>query len=204
MGPSSSENGDQSIALSDEHLEPLNSRQRQVYSAQLSQFGQYLRTRGKNPAKEIGYSEKSVTTRLSRFHRVVRWIWQTEEVTTEFAPVHADCVVSALNSDSLRKVDSGRFSEGSKRKTTDVLVNWFEFQGTDWEPDLTFSDEATPDHADPFTKAELRQLWQAALAIRPSRGTTTSVPTSVTDGKPTSRKTWGNQKRMSAQRTGTR
>jgi hypothetical protein len=163
MGANSEQRGGETADSSDERLEPLNARQQTVYRAQLDRFEEYLRTEGKNPTKELGYADGSISTRLSRFHRAVSWIWSSEEVTTEFAPEHADRVVAALNSDALRRGDGDRFSEGSKRKFTDVLGNWFEFRGIDWEPEINFSDETATDHADPFTKRDLRQLWQAAL-----------------------------------------
>ena len=152
--------------LSDGRFESLNDRQKPIYIAKLTRFDEYLRKRGKEPQKEIGYAEKSVRVKLSRFQRVVEWIWNRDGVTTAFAPAHADDVVAALNTDTLRRKDGERFSEGSKRKINDTLINWFEFQDIDWEPDVTFSDESEKDHADLFSRRELRILWQTTLEYK--------------------------------------
>lgn len=152
---------------SGQDTEPLNHRQQEVFSERLARFADYLSTEGKEPKRNKGYAEGTVTERVSRFRRLMQWIWAHEEVTTEFSPRHGDLVNKALEEDTLRKTDGGRYSEGTKRKFNDVLRNWFDFQHVDWEPEYTFSDD-NPDpenKPDPFTKEELRQLTEAALTF---------------------------------------
>lgn len=152
-----------------DRLEPLGPQQRILFQAQLSEFADYLREEGKDPKRQIGYAEKSVSVRISRFQQLVEWIWEDDRVT-EIVPEHADRVLDALDKDEIRKDDGDRFSESSKRKFVDVLRNWLEFRGFDWEPEISFSDEPATNHADPFTKAELRDLTQAAMTYK-------SIPT---------------------------
>jgi len=105
-------------------VNPLNDRQREIYCERLARFADYLKTKGKEPIRNIGYAEDSVSERISRFHRMMKWVWNEEELTIEFTSEHGDAVNNALETDSLRKMDGGRFAAGSKRKLNDVLRNW--------------------------------------------------------------------------------
>jgi len=161
----SGSDGDDSI-LSDDEVSPLNDRQREIYCERLARFADYLKTEGKEPIRNIGYAEGSVGERISRFHRMVKWVWNDEGPTIEFTSEHGDTVNTALETDSLRKMDGGRFAAGSKRKLNDVLRNWFEFQNIDWEPKYTFSDDGPKNQPDPFLKKELKQIWEASLEYK--------------------------------------
>ncbi|WP_340099090.1 tyrosine-type recombinase/integrase [Salinibaculum salinum] len=150
--------------ISEDQLTQLNARQQDIYTEKLSRFAQYLSTKGKAPIKDIGYAEKVVKVRISRFHRMVKWSWDNNgTVTTEFSPEDGDAVNAALQTDSFRKMDGGRFAEGSKRKLNDVLRNWFEFKNIDWDPKYTFSDDNPENQPDPFLKKELKRIWEASL-----------------------------------------
>lgn len=153
-------------AVSNDQFAPLGDRQQEMYREKLNRFSEYLRTVGKDPTKQIGYAEDSVTEKVSRLHRMMEWVWNNEEITIEFTTEHGDVVNTALETDSLRTVDGGRFAEGSKRKMNDVLRNWFEFQGMDWDPKYTFSDDGPANQPDPFHKKELQKLWEAALEYK--------------------------------------
>lgn len=154
------------LVVAEDQLQRLNARQRMIYNAVLSRFSTYLIEEGKNPVKGLGYAENSVPIRLSRFHRAVKYIWDIEEVMTDFTTEHADTVVSDLNADEFRQENGERYSESTKRKFNDVLKNWFQFRNVDWEPDITFTDIPSPHHADPFTKTELVDLWQTTLEYK--------------------------------------
>ena len=146
---------------------PLNELQQEAFNERLARFADYLSTKGKEPKRNKGYAEGSVTERVSRFRRLMKWIWAHEGATTEFSPQHGDLVNEALEEDTLRKTDDGRYSDNTKRKFNDVLRNWFEFQNEEWEPTYTFSDN-NPDpenKPNPFSKEELRQLTEASLTF---------------------------------------
>lgn len=151
------------IPVPDKMLEQLNNQQSEIYVAKIKGFKKYLLTKGKDRKKGIGYPESSVPERISRFNRVNAWLWSSRETTTEFTTEHADYVVNALNTDEMRTQDGARYSGDSKRKIKNVLDNWFEYNRTEWECDLTFSNNGTSNNSDPFTRKELRQIWQASL-----------------------------------------
>jgi integrase len=159
-----SSNDSTDLVLAEDQFEPLNSRQQKVYNSKLYRFKQYLKQKGKNPKKGTGYS--GVDVRISRLHRVMEWIWNSSGITTEFTIELADAANEALAEDSLCRHNGEQYSDGSKRKINNVLTNWFEFQGIDWEPEYNFTDGRPQDQADPFRKAELRQLWQASLTYK--------------------------------------
>lgn len=165
-----------------EDLDPLNERQRTVFLDNIDRFETYLRDEGKEPQKSIGYAPDSIGPRVSRLHRTFVWIWEHEEVMTDFTTDHADRILEALDTDTFRQNDGGRYSEASKRKFRDTLENWFEFQGVEWNPTTRFTDDDATSDADPFTKSELRKLWQAALGYK-------SIP-SYNNLSPTERDRW--------------
>jgi len=155
--------GDGSV-ISDDQLTDLNDRQRTIYCEKLARFADYLKSEGKEPIKDIGYAEGTVKERISRFNRMMKWVWSNNEgAPTELTPEQGNAVNTALYADSLRTTNGERFAEGSKRKLNDVLRNWFEFQNIDWEPKYTFSDDGPENQPDPFLKKELKQIWEASL-----------------------------------------
>lgn len=182
MIPVSSNAEDQAQPVSSDQLSLLNERQSEVYSAKLARFATYLENEGKDPKSGKGYS--SVEERIYRFHRAVKWFWKEHEIKIEITPADADEINTALEEDQLHQKDGDPYVEGSKRKLNDVLQNWFEFQGIDWTPEYEFSDnEAKKENKpDPYTKSELKQLWEASLTYK-------SIP-SYNNLTPTERDRW--------------
>lgn len=148
----------------------------------MDRFETYLREVGKNPRRAMGYADDAIGPRRSRLHRCFTWLWDQVEVTTELTTEHADSIVVALDTDKFRQQDGERYSEASKRKFVDALSNWFAFQGAEWEPEIRFTDEDATADADPFTRDELRNLWQAALQYK-------AIP-SYNNLSPTERDRW--------------
>lgn len=163
-------------------FDTLNERQTSIYLSVLERFEEYLREQGKVPRKSIGYAEDSIGPRVSRIQRVFDWLWESEEITTELSTEQADRFIEALDTDSYRAADGERYSEASKRKFRDTLENWFEFHDVEWEPTIRFTDDDATGDADPFSRAELRKLWQAALQYK-------SIP-SYNNLSPTERDRW--------------
>jgi len=97
---------------------------------------------------------------------MVKWVWSTEEQRIEITAEYGDKINTALETDSLRRFDGERYGSGTKRKFNDVLRNWFHFQGVEWEPEFTFSDDAPRNQPDPFRKDELKQIWEASLTYK--------------------------------------
>jgi len=98
--------------------------------------------------------------------QAIQWIWKTEDPATEISPEQADQVIEALDTDEFRRRDGERYVEGSKRKISNVLVNWFRFHGSDWEPEISFKDEIAQNGADPFSKNEIKLLWETSLTYK--------------------------------------
>lgn len=154
--------------VSEAQLDDLNPREADIYGRKLARFAEWLSSRGKDPVKQVGYSDGTVTERISRFQRLVAWLWEHNGVRTEITTVDADAINTALFQDAIRTRDGDPFADTSKRKFNDVLRNWFEFCDTDWNPPYTFTDNQ-PNRAnkpDPFTRAELKQLWDTSLAYK--------------------------------------
>lgn len=150
--------------ISREKVAPLNRRQQEIYCQKRKRFVSYLRERGKTPHREIGYAPDSVKSMARRVQQVFEFVWHDlGQVTTDLSHDHADEFVEAMRTDDVRQSDGNRYSEDSKRKVCDALESWFEWQGDPWEPAVTFNSDEPRDNSDPFTKAEMEQLWQASL-----------------------------------------
>lgn len=169
---------------SEDGLDCLNHRQKQVYSSKLARFTEYLSTVGQDPIKEEGYAEGTVQERISRFQRAVSWLWSETGVTTSITPADADEINEALYADRFRKRNGDPYSNTSKRKINDVLKNWFEFTSEEWTPTYTFTDNRAKqeEKPDPFTKSELVALWESSLSYK-------SIP-SYSNLSPTERDRW--------------
>ena len=178
----SASGGNESL-LTDEQLKPLNVQQQEMYCERLARFAEYLKREGKEPIRNIGYADGSINERIYRFHRMMKWVWKNEGSTIEFTTEHGDAVNEALETDSLRKMDGGRFAAGSKRKLNDVLRNWFEFRDEDWDPKYTFSDKEPENQPDPFRKKELEQIWEASLEYQSVPSYNNLTPTERSDKK---------------------
>jgi len=151
---------------SEESFPQLNERQEVIFESKLEDFRGYLESEGKNPRKEIGYSEQSIGARVSRVLQAIEWVWRNDETSTDISQEQANEVIEALATDDFRRQDGDRYAEGSKRKISNALVNWFRFNGSDWEPDISFNDEPAKNGADPFTKDEVNLLWDTSLTYK--------------------------------------
>lgn len=165
--------------ISDKQLTQLNELQREMYSNKLAKFSEYLSKEGRDQIKEIGYSEKSTGVRISRFHRLVKWLWSTEEqITIEITTADADRINKALWTDDLHQYEGDPYVSGSKRKLNGVLKNWFEFQGVEWSPEYKFldNDPKKENRPDPYTKSELKSIWEHSLTHKSIRSYNNLTP----------------------------
>ncbi|GGL21579.1 hypothetical protein GCM10009037_01100 [Halarchaeum grantii] len=144
----------------------LSHRQQVMFDNTVERFEEYLLTAGKTPRKDIGYATDTARARKSRVLRIFYWIWEHGDVSTELSTEQADRVIEALDTDELRRRNGDRYSETSKRKMSNALADWFAFKQADWEPDISFRDERATDNADPFTKSEVKKLWQTSLTYK--------------------------------------
>ncbi|WP_246988418.1 tyrosine-type recombinase/integrase [Halorientalis marina] len=157
--------------ISQEKVEPLNHRQKQIYCQKRTRFIEYLREKGKVQYKEVGYAEGSVKPMARLIQQVFEYVWENQgHTTTDLTQDQADDFIDALSADEIRRNDGDRYDGDSKRKFNDVLRCWFEWNNEDWEPAVTFESDGPRDNSDPFTKGEMERLWQASLDYK-------SIPT---------------------------
>jgi hypothetical protein len=146
----------------------LNFRQAKIIAEQYKEYQHWLRNKGKNPDREIGYSDKSVRNKFHRTTQYHRWLWnRLERITLRFDPEYADDYEQALDDDEIKREDGGDYSEGSKRKLQQAAVNWHDFRHSvynaqPWSPNLNFS-QTEHKQADYFTLDEREQLYEASL-----------------------------------------
>lgn len=163
-----SADADRGLPISDEQFSQLNVRQREMYTAKLARFYDYLCEEGKDPRKGLGYSDSAAEARIYRFQQVVKWLWKFNVPVTEITAEDGDEINEALYEDRICKTDEEPYAEGSKRKFNDVLNNWFAFRGIDWQPEYEFSDDdpKKENKPDPFLKHELVLLWETSLTYK--------------------------------------
>lgn len=159
--------------LSDEKVANLTHRQKEMYAHKRREFIQYLKTRGKNRERERGYAASEIRPRARQIQQVFDWLWEGKSVKLTLTQSEADEFVEKLATDEICRDDGKSYAESTKRKFTNVLENWFEWEEKEtnaWEPPITFDDEDTRSSADPFTRNELDRLCEVALTYQ-------SVPT---------------------------
>jgi integrase len=159
-----------------EHLRPkdemrLNYRQKVVYQDILENYLEWLSSIGKNPNKRKGYSDDTVIRRKTTIRQVIYWTWEHGPISLDLTEAEADTFVDALANDEYRRNDGQLYGKNAKRKFTDALRSWFQWQngGTDesvWEPTIEFDDRIPANPADGFTKDERRQLYDASLTYK--------------------------------------
>ena len=147
-------------------LSHLNYQQEVLYQDHWEKLIEFLRTRGKNLARNRGYSESNVRPVARRIHQVYQHAWEIGPVSTQLSTEQANRFVDALNHDRVLNRDGESYAEGSKRKFTQALKAYFRFRGLDWEPEITFSEDRATFASDPFTLNEREQLLNASFEYR--------------------------------------
>lgn len=149
--------------LSQESLDCLNPRQTELFLDDWQEFRDYLKTKGKDPDDHEGYAQSNLDPITRRVFQVFEHEWNGSEIVLDLSEDAADRFVEALKKDEFRKRSGEPYAEASKRKFVDALEAYFRYKGTDWEPDHSFSDNASTNESDPFTLDERKQLFNAAL-----------------------------------------
>ncbi|GAB3680508.1 hypothetical protein GCM10028857_03320 [Salinarchaeum chitinilyticum] len=147
-------------------LSHLNYHQSVLYQEHWEGLLDYLRTRGKNPDRNRGYSESNVRPVARRIHQVHAFAWADGPVSITISPEQADQFVSALNEDTVLNSDGEAYAEGSKRKFTQALRVYFSYRGIDWEPDIRFTEEQASLGSDPFSLDERELLLNTSFDHR--------------------------------------
>ena len=114
----------------------------------LSEFYDWMLTKGKNPKRHKPLSESTSGNYHDRIDQIYRFILERVSPKEMHALTHeqADQIVEWLDQNKIKKQKGGDYSESGKRKFTNALEKYFKWQherGTDaelWEPRVTFSD----------------------------------------------------------------
>lgn len=163
-------------------LSHLNYQQKILYQDRWENLIEFLRTRGKNPARNRGYSESNVPSIARRIHQVHQYACEAGPVSTQLSTEQANQFVDALNHDKVLTRNGKPYGEGSKRKFTQALKAYFSFRGIDWEPEIKFSEDRATFASDPFTLDEREQLLNASFEYR--------SPPSYSNVSPEERNRW--------------
>lgn len=119
-----------------------------VVEQHLSEFYDWMLTKGKNPKRHKPLAESTSENYHDRIDQIYRFILNRMSPPDIRALTHeqADQIVEWLDLDEVQKQEGGDFSESGKRKFTNVLQKYFKWQHecdakTEmWEPRITFND----------------------------------------------------------------
>jgi site-specific recombinase XerD len=114
----------------------------------LSDFHDWLTRKGKNPARRKPLSEAVSKNYHDRIDQIYRFILDRVQQPgmTVLTREHADQFVEWLDRNKIRKQNGDEYSETSKRKFTNALQKYFEWQHDrnaieePWEPRVIFTD----------------------------------------------------------------
>lgn len=148
---------------SDNDLHHLTPQEQILRQKHWDSFTQFLRERGKNPKKNVGYAESSINPIARRVAQAHQHTRNKQMSSIRLTVDHADLFIESLNEDSFQKQDGSNYTEGSKRKFSSALEAYFRFRNIEWEPEIVFTDNPRDNGADPFLRAEREQLFKAAI-----------------------------------------
>ncbi len=149
--------------LGPDSLSALNYQQSILYHDDWEGLIEFLRTKGKNPKRNIGYAQSNIRPIARRIHQFHQYCWENDFVVIKPNPSHADQFVEALNQDDVLNKWGKAYSEGSKRKFVQAIESYFEYSGESWEPEIKFGDGEPTLASDPFNLRERELLLNAAL-----------------------------------------
>ena len=171
--------------LAEESFSPLNFQQKVLYNQFWCGFVSYLRDRGKKPNRYIGYSQSSVRPIARRVHQVFDHYWKEDRIVLNLDQDHANRFLKKLDKAEITNSKGNEYVEGSKRKFTNALTNYFEFVGQDWIPEISFGTEEPTFDSDPFNSRERELLLDAALGYK--------SPPTYSNASPEERTRWNAQ-----------
>ncbi|QSG09561.1 tyrosine-type recombinase/integrase [Halapricum desulfuricans] len=149
--------------LGEESLSALNFQQKILYQDFWESFLSFLREKGKNPDRFIGYEESNIRPTARRVHQVYQYYWKNERIILELTPELADHYIENLDKADITTNAGDEYSEGGKRKFANSLEAYFRYKGTDWNPPITFGSDEPSFDSDPFTRQERELLLNTAL-----------------------------------------
>lgn len=161
--------GEQSKSITTELAESLGDAARGVES-DLDEFHEWMRTKGKNPARRKPLSPSQSNNYHARVDQVFRFVIDRIDPSDETELTHeqADLIIKWLDRDEIRQRNGDPYSETSKRKFADALRKYFTWRydqrgdGERWRPRIKFTD-GEHEHAD---KLNFEERWRVLREAR--------------------------------------
>lgn len=141
--------------------ERLNHRQLVDYRSEREDCLSWLLAFGKDPEKADGYALGTVKPRAYRMDQFYRWVWEEESgYTTRITHDHADAWMRHLAHE-----DYSSTHQTNCQKAIKMLFKWWAHQrgGSEWDPEITFTDTDSTRPKDYLTRDERTQIRDAAL-----------------------------------------
>jgi integrase len=169
--------------LSDQKLEPLNYKQKILFIEEWNEFIYYVREKGKDPRKQIGYADPNVRPTARRVFQFFEYVWSgSQSLCLKLTTEQADNFLIALMEDDVRTKNGDPYAAGSKRKFVDALRTYYRYQDCDWDPNITFEDKESNKGSDPLRRQERDQILSASLNYK--------TPPSYSNLSPEERDRW--------------
>jgi len=137
----------------------LNRAQRSIYKSHREEFIDWLRERGKDEDRRIGYAFSTIRRTANDHDLFSRWAWRnhggfTTSISTEIADEYLEYLAATETSDTNR---------ANKLKS---LKRYYRWQDAEWEPAITFSgDNGKSNPQDWLSKDERSAVREAALEL---------------------------------------
>lgn len=168
--------------ISNSKMSAIKLKKRILFQKHWEELLHYIRTKGKNPNKGIGYADSNIRPTSRRIFQVFEYEWQNGHEILELTPTVADEFIENLNEDTIQTRGGEPYEEITKRHFNDALRIYFRFQNRNWSPPVEFEDNGSGFVADYFRSAELDSLLDAALDYK--------TPPSYSNLSPEERDRW--------------
>lgn len=136
----------ETLELSSQLTKQLDSESAQNIENQLNEFHQWMKVKGKEPAKRTPLSESQSRNYVARMDQVFRFATAFTDLDNpvDFSHTHADQIIRLLDEDRITQVNGNEYAESSKRKFANAIEKYFLWRhGTGerdrWKPNVRFS-----------------------------------------------------------------
>ena len=139
----------------------LHPRQVIDYRSEREDCLEWLLAFGKDPDKAEGYARGTVDPRSRRMDQFYRWVWQQEGgYTANVTHEHADAWMRELAQE-----DYSSAHKSDCQKSIQMLFKWIAHErgGSEWDPEITFTDSDASNPRDYLTREERSKVRDAAL-----------------------------------------
>lgn len=139
----------------------LNQKQLLDYRSERQDCLSWLLSFGKDPEKANGYALGTVKPRAYRMDQFYRWVWEQENgYTVQLSKDHADAWMRHLAQE-----DYSSTHRTNCQKSVKMLFKWRKHKrgGSEWDPEITFTDTDSTKPKDYLTRKERTQIRDASL-----------------------------------------